>query len=116
MTIKTQNNSTKYGAKTYKLNQGKGTFIGPAYEGFKSVAKIYGYYEQVRPYLPEERFKDIYRKPVTTSLDFQRGFQKIFPKKAFRSNKVNQKFCKFSDKYRNNSSKSNYCYSNSQSK
>ncbi len=74
--------SSQISPKTYRIGQGKGTYVGPIYEGFKQVARTYGFYKDIEPYLPEELIQKPFKKPVTTSLDFQRAIQKIIPKKT----------------------------------
>ncbi len=40
--------------KSYQINRGgKAAIFGPAYEGFKTVSKAYGFYKDIKPYLPE---------------------------------------------------------------
>ncbi len=69
--------------KTYTINAGKGTYIGPAYQGFKAVARTYGFYKDIKPYLPEEiikkytgKYKYKPRKRLTAYAFQTRGFLK----------------------------------------
>ncbi len=48
------------GAKATVINQGKGTIFGSAYEGFKQASRTYGFYQDIKPYLPET-YLDRYR-------------------------------------------------------
>ncbi len=63
------------------------------YDSGKNLARYYGYYQDIRPYLPEERIKDIRQKPVATSLAFQRIFtqeKSRFSSKACRLDEKRQ--------------------------
>ncbi len=47
-------------AKATIINSGKGTIIGSTYEGFKHAARVYGFYQDIKPYLPDT-YIDKYR-------------------------------------------------------
>jgi len=81
--------------KTYNLNSGKGTVIGPAYQGLKHIARVYGIYKDIRPYLPEEflekhigKYKYKPGKRIVYALSETRGFliQKKSKPSAYRLN------------------------------
>ncbi len=101
-------NFTGSSPKAYPIKQGnvKPSILPAGYEAFKAGAKAYGYYKDIRPYLPEERLGNIYKKPVSTSLDFQRALQKILPKKQqlLKTNKFHQESCD-SGRWTNNNTK-----------
>ncbi len=97
-----------YAAKAYQINRGgKGAAIGPIYEGFKQTARIYGYYKDIQPYLPETHLKKYKYKPGKR---FVGAFQKT---KGFLKTrkKYHQKFCQFQRKHGSDASKSNYLHS-----
>ncbi len=60
-------NSTSIAPKTYQINSGKGTYAGPAYQAFKAIAKTYGFYKDIRPYLPEEVIKKYRTQTIKTA-------------------------------------------------
>ncbi len=53
---------------------------GFAYDTGKRLAKYFGYYQDIEPYLPEEMIQRPYKEPVTTSIEFARLQKKIFKK------------------------------------
>ncbi len=65
------------GVKYSIINQGKAGFAGSAYTGFKHIAKAYGFYKDIEPYLPET-YIDKYRykphKRVYHAISKTKGF------------------------------------------
>ncbi len=57
-------NTTSISPKTYTINSGKGTYVGPAYTVFKAGAKAFGFYKDIRPYLPEELIQQARTKAI----------------------------------------------------
>ncbi len=51
------------GAKATIINSGKGTVISSAYQGFVQFSKAYGFYQDVKPYLPDTYLKKYTYKP-----------------------------------------------------
>ena len=74
------------GAKATVINSGKGTVIGSAYEGFKHAARAYGFYQDIKPYLPET-YIDKYRykphKRISYALQKTKGFLRNAPRNKF---------------------------------
>ncbi len=103
----------KVSPKATVINSGKGTVLGSAYTGFKHVASTYGFYQDIKPYLPET-YLDKYRYKPRKRIAGYIG-QTVY-KKALESRQYN-KFGKAHracdnpnsfDKCRENSSKSRY--------
>ncbi len=67
------------GARATIINSGKGTVFSSAYTGFKHVSKVLGFYQDIRPYLPET-YLDKYRykphKRAYAELQKTQGFLK----------------------------------------
>ncbi len=65
------------GAKSTIINSGRGSVVSSAYTGFKHIAKAYGFYQDVKPYLPET-YIDKYRykphKRVAGQIQKSKGF------------------------------------------
>ncbi len=83
-------------------------FVPHAYEGFKAVSRAYGFYKDIKPYLPEttlDKYKYKPRKRIAGYLG-----QKLHAKPKVRNYKKYKKFCYFPDKHWNNSGKSDYSY------
>ncbi len=102
------------GAKATVINSGTGAIASSAYTGFKHVARVYGFYKDIQPYLPETTI-DRYRYKVHKRTSGYVG-QKIHKSKT--STGYNQlretrgKRIGFSNfnQCRQTSSKSGYCY------
>ncbi len=64
-------------AKATIINSGKGAVFGTAYEGFKRASRVYGFYQDIKPYLPET-YIDKYRykphKRIAGQLQKTQGF------------------------------------------
>ncbi len=71
--------SESVGPKTHRINSGKGTYISPIYEGFKQTARIYGFYKDIKPYLPETYLKKYTYKPHKRAFGY--ASQKLHEKK-----------------------------------
>ncbi len=65
MTIVSRN-ATSIAPKTYTINSGKGTVIGPVYQIGKQIARVYGYYDTIKPYLPENIISEYRTKAIKT--------------------------------------------------
>ncbi len=82
-------------AKATIINSGKGAVFGSTYQGFKEVARIYGFYKDIKPYLPET-YLDKYRYKPHKRVAGYAG-QIFWSKTKFQSryapcNKFNQKY------------------------
>ncbi len=55
--------SKKVSPSTYRIGQGKATYFGPVITGFKHIAKSYGFYKDIKPYLPETYLDKYKYKP-----------------------------------------------------
>ncbi len=66
-------------AKATVINSGKGAVFGTTYQGFKFAARTFGFYQDIKPYLPET-YLDKYRykphKRIVGYASKTRGFLK----------------------------------------
>ncbi len=60
-------NATTVAPKTYTINAGKGTYVGPAYTVAKHTVKVAGYYKDIEPYLPENIIAKTRDKAIKTT-------------------------------------------------
>ncbi len=83
-------------------------FVPHAYEGFKTAGKAYGFYKDIKPYLPET-YLDKYKYKPHKRISGYLG-QKFHAKKSpkIRYAKIYKKFCYIPDKHRHYTGKSNY--------
>ncbi len=79
---------------TYRIGQGKGSFIGPVVTGFKHISKTYGFYKDIKPYLPETYLDKYKYKPGKRITGF---LGQTFHKKKFES-RTQSSSCRFNDK------------------
>ncbi len=77
---KTLINATKshnYSPKAYPIGSRPGKSApGVFYDLGKRTARYFGYYQDIRPYLPEERIKDIKDYPVKHAVAWQKFWSK----------------------------------------
>ncbi len=59
-------NTTSVSPKTYVINSGKGTVYSTGYQIFKYGAKAFGFYKDIKPYLPEEAIQKYRTKAIKT--------------------------------------------------
>ncbi len=80
-------------AKATVLNSGKGTILGSAYQGFKIASKTFGFYQDIKPYLPDtaiDRYRYKPHKRITGYLG-QAFHSKKIQKRDATCNYFNQK-------------------------
>ncbi len=100
------------GARATIINSGKGTIYSSTYTGLKHVSKVFGFYQDIKPYLPET-YIDKYRyKPHKRLYGYGRlskGFLKKKRSAIFTSRKFNKELCHWNSKFRNNNSNNRTC-------
>ncbi len=77
-------------AKATVINSGKGAIYGTAYSGFKHAARAYGFYKDIKPYLPETYIKKYQYKPhkrIYGQISKTKGFLKT-PSRKFKQKRV----------------------------
>ncbi len=86
------------GAKATIINSGKGTIAGSAYQGFKHVARVYGFYKDIQPYLPETHITRG-KKAVHDYVYYKqkRGIDYAFPSRLSKK-KTKSSSCQFNEK------------------
>ncbi len=74
---------------------GKAPYLGYAYEGFKHTSKALGFYQDIKPYLPETQLDKYRYKPhkrVAGYLGKTFHARKKFQSRHATCNKFNQKY------------------------
>ncbi len=102
-------------AKATIINSGKGAIYSSAYTGFKHAARVYGFYRDIKPYLPET-YIDKYRykphKRVAAQILKTKGFLKAnnkFHKKPSFFRNWNFGYCSDSQFGKGSQFSSKYC-------
>ncbi len=89
--------STAKGKPGYLHKAGKAAYYGYAYEGFKYASRTYGFYQDIKPYLPET-YIDKYRyKPHKRVAGYigQALYKKKFPSGYATHCQLGKTYCRF---------------------
>ncbi len=88
-------------------------FVGHAYEGFKYASRAFGFYQDIKPYLPETTLDRYRYKPHKRGYGYARttqGFLKRYAtRNKFRKTRSKGYYRYNFDKHCQNHSKGSYC-------
>ncbi len=101
--IVTGKTQTAQAKAQYIQRSGRAPYIGYAYEGLKYASRTYGFYQDIKPYLPETYLKKYSYKPRKRVAGYLG--QKFHAKKKifkFTSRKFQQKCSRYYSKCWNN--------------
>ncbi len=101
--------SQPHGAKATVIGQkSRYSYFGYPYEGFKYAARTYGFYQDIKPYLPET-YLDKYRykphKRVSGYLGLSKGFLKKKRRIITKRYQFDKERCGYNSKHWNYSTK-----------